>query len=111
MTESYVQIKNQESCETNRNRYNTMCDDDRKEILREENGEQYTGAVDLRFTRIEMPCPPSRSYHIARSVIDNISGGDVKWSVILVDRLAPEIIFMSTHIYWYTAASVVRLWN
>ena len=42
MTESYVQIKNQESCETNRNRYNTMCDDDRKEILREENGEQDT---------------------------------------------------------------------
>ena len=75
MTESYVQIKNQESCETNQNRYNTMCDDDRKEILREENGEQYTGAVDLRFTRIEMPSPPSRSNHIARPVIDNISGG------------------------------------
>ena len=32
-----------------------MCDDDRKEILREENVEQYTGVVDLRFTRIEMP--------------------------------------------------------
>ena len=29
-----------------------MCDDDRKEILREENVEQYTGAVDLRFTRM-----------------------------------------------------------
>ena len=32
-----------------------MCDDDRKEILREENVEQYTAVVDLRFTRIEMP--------------------------------------------------------
>ena len=41
-----------------------MCDDDRKEILREENVEQYTGAVDLRFTRIEVPSPPSRSNHI-----------------------------------------------
>ena len=41
-----------------------MCDDDRKEILREENVEQYTGAVDLRLTRIEMPSPPSRSNHI-----------------------------------------------
>ena len=41
-----------------------MCDDDRKEILREENVEQYTRAVDLRFTRIEMPSPPSRSNHI-----------------------------------------------
>ena len=35
-----------------------MCDDDRKEILREENVEQFTRAVDLRLTRIEMPSPP-----------------------------------------------------
>ena len=41
-----------------------MCDDDRKEILREENVEQYTGAVDLWLTRIEVPSPPSRSNHI-----------------------------------------------
>ena len=41
-----------------------MWDDDRKEILLEENVEQYTRAVDLRFTRIEMPSPPSRSNHI-----------------------------------------------
>ena len=41
-----------------------MCDDDRKEILREENVEQFTRAVDLRFTRIELQSPPSRSNHL-----------------------------------------------
>ena len=112
MTESYVQIENQESCETDRNRYNTMCDDDRKEILREENGEQYTGAADLRFTRIEMPTPPSRSNHIARSVIDNISGGAREVISNLSGSFgSPDNFYVYPHllVYCYQCCEVMKL--